>query len=95
MTAEPRGAVIRARTPRGFAVYDEFDDMDGGTIRIQESSNAEGVWIFYDRFHDGAFGMLCGTPHLSDEQVRRTRDALQAYLDDRKNDPAPQPSERG
>lgn len=66
----------RATTARGFAIYDEFTDMYGGQVRVQQSSLASepAVWIF------GKNSDLGSAAHLTVEQARRVRDALGAFL---------------
>ena len=68
----------KSYTERGFAIYDEFTDSDGGTVRIQQSSDVNGgVWLF---------GMDEGEwigPELTDEQARRVVAALSEYLAER------------
>ncbi len=41
------------RTPRGFAVFTEFTDIYRNEVRVQQSSSAEGnyVWIFCNPAH--------------------------------------------
>jgi hypothetical protein len=59
-------------TQRGFAIYDEFTDSYGSTIRVQESSNIYGgIWV-YCKGRDGEDF----TPHLSNDDARRLVKAL-------------------
>jgi hypothetical protein len=63
-------------TNRGFAMYDEFKDAYGSTIRVQESSNIYGgIWI-YCKNTDGEDW----TPHLSNDDARRLVKALRAGI---------------
>jgi hypothetical protein len=59
-------------TQRGFVTYTEFEDGRGTTIRVAESSSAEGrhVWIFA-----GA-----GAAHLSEDEAATVRDALGQFV---------------
>ena len=69
----------RSTTDRGFTVYDEFTDKYGSKIRVQESSIATEpcCWIFAD----AASSMAATTqPHLTVEQAKRVRDALDAFI---------------
>ncbi len=63
------------QTERGFNVYEEFRDMYGISVRIQESSSAEErrVWIFLD---DN--GLSTGA-HLNEERVDKVIAALQEW----------------
>lgn len=71
------------RTPRGFSVYSEIKDSNGRTIRVQESSRADGpcVWIFCTDA-DGADAVMhvgkpmAFSPHLTKAQARRVAAAL-------------------
>jgi len=60
------------RTDRGFTIYDQFDDRYGHSVRIQESSLATEpcVWIF----------PLGGAAHLTLDQAKRVRDALDTFI---------------
>ena len=66
--------MTRSKTDRGFAVYDELTDRYGATISVQESSLATEpcCWIFCT---GGT-----GTPHLTLDQARRVRDALNVFI---------------
>ena len=77
------------RTPRGFAIYDEFEDDHGTRVTVQESSSADidGVWVFvHDEQH--ALEIVGATTdkmypalHLDPDQARRLRDALTRHLE--------------
>jgi len=79
------------RTSRGLAIYAEFVDTYGHTVRVQKSSSA-GVrrcWLFCEDdgkdciFHLGNWQAL--SPHLSPAQARRMAKALLRFADgDRK-----------
>jgi hypothetical protein len=78
---------IAGTTERGFAIYVEFVDTYGSNVRVQESSAASEpkVWIFCDRSRGYASDDLGGdrqaaTPHLSVEQARCVRDALDEFI---------------
>lgn len=78
---------LMPKTQRGFTIYDEFEDMYGGTVRVQESSNIKGgVWVFYDYKDNGLphplhqNGHICGAPHLSEEQAVRLARALLTFV---------------
>lgn len=82
MTTTPIGA-----TPRGFAIYDEFEDDHGTRVTVQESSSADvdGVWVFVlDGDHAkpdvASGGTIYPALHLDPEQASRLRDALDAHL---------------
>lgn len=66
----------RSETPRGFAIYDEFDDTRGLKIRVQESSIAtyDGLWVFASSETEGI------SPHLNLEQATWLRDALDTFI---------------
>jgi hypothetical protein len=70
--------VIPARgvTPHGRAIYDEFTDLNGSRVWVQDSSLASdrAVWVFAQR------GDMDTDPHLNVEQARRVRDALDAFI---------------
>lgn len=76
------------RTPRGFAIYGEYKDSRGNTIRVQESSLAGGpyCWLFSgnsdgaDTFlHNGQYHSV--SPHLTRAQARRVAKALLRFAD--------------
>ena len=84
----------RTVTERGFDSYDEFTDSYGATIRVQESSAAPAphVWVFVDGGGTEAPVGFPGLPegrkndgsaHLTVEQARRLRDALDAFIAER------------
>lgn len=87
-TKKPKKTVPPKKTERGFGIYDEFTDSYGSTVKVQESSSAEGphVWIFcqnekYGRPDPtGVDRSKDFTPHLSYEQAKRVRDALNDFL---------------
>lgn len=64
-------------TPRGFAIYAEFVDSYGSTVRVQESSSASGphAWIFQENAEEGV-----DTPHLNVPQAQALRDALDEFI---------------
>jgi hypothetical protein len=70
----------RSTTERGFVIYDEFTDVYGDDVRIQESSSATGarVWIFCKS--KPAFPQEGTSPHLNVEQAKRVRDALNVFI---------------
>ena len=72
----PESGPVRV-TPRGFAIYAEFSDIRGGTVRVQQSSSAEGphVWIFCQDSVD-----LPVSAHLDVEQAQIVRDALDQFI---------------
>lgn len=73
---------------RGFAIYEEFTDSYGSEVRVQESSSAMGphCWIFCANENfgypdpKGKDRSKVWTPHLTLEQARRVRDALNAFI---------------
>ncbi len=78
------------KTERGFKIYSEFKDTYRNTIRVQESSSAEGArcWVFA-YYPDGSMFSInpnsgeCFTasPHLSPGQARRLAKALLKFAD--------------
>lgn len=77
------------RTSRGFAVYGEFKDGYGQTVRVQESSSAEGAfcWVFCkDQEGNDAIIHLgkphSRSPHLSRAQARRLAKLLLKFADE-------------
>lgn len=66
--------MTKGHTPRGFAIYDEFVDLYGSTVRVQESSLAteRAVWVFCS--HDA--------PHLDKKMIKRLRRALKDAMRD-------------
>lgn len=69
----------RTTTSRGFAIYDEFVDLYGHKVRVQKSSYAAepAVWIFAE---EGPCEVDPASPHLTVEQAKRVRDALDAFI---------------
>lgn len=72
----------RYQNDRGFTVYDEFNDRRGHKVRVQQSSSAteDSVWIFVN-------DQLATVDHpacLNVEQATRVRDALDAFIAERK-----------
>lgn len=65
----------RTTTDRGFAIYDEFIDLYGREVRVQKSSYASepAVWIF-------ATDSVHGYPHLTIDQAKRVRAALDVFI---------------
>ena len=64
-------------TTRGFAVYDQFPDMYGNEITVQESSNVDGgIWLFCKNGTNPD-----PSPHLNRTQAERLIVALRAALD--------------
>ena len=64
------------KTNRGFAIYSEFKDTYGSTVRVQMSSNVlKRCWIFVDEKDYGAI-------HLSEAQAKRLIKALEKFLAD-------------
>jgi hypothetical protein len=79
---------MKKRTPRGFAVYGEYKDRDGRTVRIQESSRLDGplCWIFCNDKDGRSAVMHLGqptsiAPHLTRAQARRVAKALLKFAD--------------
>lgn len=78
----------RRRTERGFAIYDEFQDTHGTTVRVQESSAAgSACWVFCDdpsmETRDRRTGQgLPSALHLNPGQVSRLVVALGQFLTD-------------
>jgi hypothetical protein len=79
------------RTPRGFSVYGEYKDANNQTVRIQESSRADGplVWIFCNDADGSDAVMHLGkptarSPHLTKAQARRVAKALLKFADGEK-----------
>jgi hypothetical protein len=68
---------VKRVTERGFMIYAEFTDTYGSSVRVQESSAASEpkVWIFCDKRGDEP-----ASPHLSVEQARLVRDALNEFI---------------
>jgi hypothetical protein len=67
-------------TQRGFAIYSEFRDVSGCTIRVQESSlaTASAVWIFCDSNNPEYKNP---SPQLTKPQAKRMIKALQKFVD--------------
>ena len=64
----------RGTTPRGFIIYDSFDDRNGNRVRVQESSAAteDCAWVFV--------GDQNAAAHLNVEQATWLRDALTVFI---------------
>lgn len=73
---------MRAFTERGFEVFAVFNDRYNNGVRIQESSLAEEpcVWIFCDAGPTHDAKIVPPSPHLTLDQARIVRDALDAFL---------------
>lgn len=75
-------------TQRGFQDYCELVDRYGSTVTVRQSSLASEpcVWIFSKKDgQDGVFHLgkwQAYSPHLTVEQAKRVRDALQRFIDD-------------
>lgn len=73
------------RTPRGFAVFTEFIDGYRNEVRVQESSSAEGrfVWVFCKPAEGSMFEEheKSPAPHLTPAQARRVAKALLRFAD--------------
>ena len=76
------------RTERGFAIYGEYKDSRGNSIRVQQSSAVGGpfCWLFVkDREgcevyqHMGQYSAV--SPHLTRAQARRIGKALLRFAD--------------
>ena len=69
----------RSTTDRGFAIYDEFTDLYGHKVRVQQSSYASepAVWIFAEECPDEVGPTAT---HLTLEQAKRVRDGLDAFI---------------
>lgn len=67
-------------TARGFGIYARICDNRGHEIRVQESSAADGayVWIFTSVGIDNG-----SDPHLSIENARVIRDAPNTFIQHR------------
>ena len=68
------------RTQRGFAMYTEFTDYDGETVKVQRSSSCGRrlVYIFpAAKIHLGEIS--CGA-HLTVPMAKRVIRALQAFV---------------
>lgn len=74
-------APARGYTPRGFGIYEHIYDLNGGEVRVQQSSLAttSAVWVFTGG----------GAAHLDAEQARRVRDALDAWLQEQDGEQRP------
>lgn len=70
------------KNERGFEVYAEFDDSYGSDVRVQESSSAgePHVWIFCHNQRYGQGEQKDFTPHLTVEQAKIVRDALDEFI---------------
>jgi hypothetical protein len=85
----PETTPSRSVTSRGFDTYDEFRDSYGAEVTVRQSSAASGphVWLFItggamvspDHPNDGS-------AHLTVEQAKRVRDALDAFIKERAPD---------
>ena len=72
------------RTPRGFVVFTQFIDSYHNEVRVQESSNAEGrfVWVFCSPSKGSTFGESDSpSPHLTPAQARRVAKALLKFAE--------------
>jgi hypothetical protein len=67
------------RTPRGFAIYDEFTDTCGAEVHVVQSSAAtvDATWVFV---RGGSITGNEGSMHLDREGIKRLRKALKAAL---------------
>jgi hypothetical protein len=88
----------RKRTSRGFTIYAEIPDSHGNTLRVQESSatgderSPGWLWLFVDESSERQADReewerrmgrrAIPAPHLSLDQVRALRAALDAFLID-------------
>lgn len=72
-------------TSRGFGVYAEFRDRYNSEVRVQESSlgTERCVWIFC---RNPGFTESPPAPHLTVEQARTVRDALDAFIREAEGD---------
>ncbi len=72
------------RTGRGFAIYTEFPETRGCTVRVQESSSVQrACWIFCTNagaYTDRKVGVDVA-PHLTPAQARRVAKALMRFAD--------------
>jgi hypothetical protein len=69
------------RTPRGFALYTEFKDIDGENVKVQRSSSIGKrlVYIFpAARIH---LGTAIAGAHLTVGMAKRVIKALQQFVD--------------
>jgi hypothetical protein len=75
---EPEEGVV-GYSNRGFAIYGEVPTTYGDTVRIYESSSAEGpfIWLSIDKPEKG---IEHAAAHLSLEQALEIRDALKAAI---------------
>lgn len=66
-------------SPRGFALYGSTETTYGDTVRVYESSSAEGphVWLAVDPREEGKSAHA----HLSLEQAEAIRDQLSRAID--------------
>jgi hypothetical protein len=69
----------RSVTSRGFDTYDEFRDSYGAAVTVRQSSAASGahVWLFAE---GGGVDRNDGAAHLTVDQARRVRDALDVFI---------------
>jgi hypothetical protein len=69
------------RTERGFAMYAEFNDVDGQSVKVQRSSSVGRrlVYIFpATRIH---LGEAISGAHLNVTMAKRVIKALQKFVD--------------
>ena len=75
---------MRKLSPRGFAIYLEMQHSYRGKVTLKESSNASypAVWLNIDNSQAPGFNLpsSAGSAHLTIEQVRELRDALNEFL---------------
>ena len=74
------------KTSRGFTVFGRVPTQRGGSVRVQESSQVEGpfVWLFLDDEqcieHMGKHQKP--DPLLNVEQAKALRDALDSFINE-------------
>lgn len=70
----------RGESPRGFTIYDEFDDQRGSKVRVQKSSLAtdDCLWIFTQ----DQLATEDRPAHVNVDQAAWLRDALTAFIDE-------------
>ena len=72
------------RTPRGFAIYGEFQDEYGAEVRVQESRRVgpRKVWVFVKGGSaQGEGGPNNGWIHLNRTKAKQLIGALNRYLE--------------
>lgn len=69
------------RTPRGFAVYTTFKDLNGKKLTVVKSSIAGTSAVWIQNEIEYCSGEPIGNAHLSRVMAKRVIKALQTFVD--------------